>query len=440
MLAIEQILPDSAAEAAGIDPGDQLMAIGARIIHDLVDYHLALAASIDLEVLLQNSAGKARIAFIQRLADEDPGIVPRHPDPARCGNNCLFCFVHQLPKGLRKSLYIKDEDYRFSWLYGAYITLGNIREEELARIIADQLSPLYISVHATDEACRQQLLGKPVAPILPLLERLCTAGIELHTQIVLCPGFNDGAVLRQTIDDLRRFWPQIRSLAVVPLGLTCHRQHLPVLTPINATQAQDTLDLIADFQVLQLKQTGSRFVFAADELYLRADRELPPLADYEDLCQLENGVGLLASFRSEIDEVLQEAVPLEVKKISLITGTSFADELRNFAAQLGLRTGVDLQVIAVENHFFGTSISVAGLLTGKDILAALKEKDLGQGVLLPDIIFRQADELLLDDMCLEDLQGQFDIPLLVVSSDPWGVLDGIERLDCPDIEIFEGRG
>jgi len=438
MLAIEQILPGSAAEAAGVEIHDQLMAVGVRSINDLVDYHLALAADVDLEVLLQDAAGKVRVVFIPRSADEDPGIVPQHPEPARCGNDCLFCFVHQLPKGLRRSLYVKDEDYRFSWLYGAYITLGNIRKTELARIIADHLSPLYISVHATDEVCRQRLLGKPVAPILPLLERLCAAGIELHTQIVVCPGLNDGRVLRQTIEDLRHFWPQIRSLAVVPVGLTRHRQHLPLLAVPSPLQAQDILDLIAGFQTLQLKQTGSRFVFAADELYLRAGRELPPLADYEDLWQRENGVGLLAGFRSEVAEVLLDAVPLEMKKVSLVTGTSFAEELRSFATQLGLRTGVKLQVIAVENHFFGTSVSVAGLLTGADILTALKGQDLGEGVLLPDVIFRQADDLLLDNLSLKDLQQQFDLPLLVVNSDPWGILDGLERLDCPDIEILEG--
>lgn len=438
MLAIEQILPGSAADAAGIGIDDQLMAIGTRPMNDLVDYHLALAASVDLEVLLQDAAGGTRVVLVTRRADEDPGIIPRHPEPTRCGNNCVFCFVHQLPKGLRKSLYVKDEDYRFSWLYGAYITLGNIREDELTRIVTDRLSPLYISVHATDDACRRLLLGKSVAPILPLLERLCAAGIELHTQIVLCPGLNDGAVLRQTIDDLRRFWPQIRSLAVVPVGLTRHRQNLPVLAPLNVAQARRVLDLIEEFQALQFQQTGSRFVFAADELYLLAGREVPPVSDYEALWQLENGVGLLASFRSEVAEVLLEAVPLEVKKVSLVTGISFADELRKFAAQLGLRTGVELQVIDIENHFFGPSVSVAGLLTGGDILAALKKNDLGQGVLLPDVIFRQADGRLLDDLNLNDLQQQFDVPLLVVSSDPWGILDGLERLDCPDIEIFEG--
>lgn len=439
MLAIEQILPGSAADAAGVGTDDQLMAIGTRIIDDLVDYHLALAATVNLEVLLQDAAGRTRVALITRSADEDPGIIPRHPEPARCGNDCLFCFVHQLPKGLRKSLYIKDEDYRFSWLYGAYITLGNIREDELTRIITDQLSPLYISVHATDDACRRQLLGKPVAPILPLFERLCAAGIELHTQIVLCPGLNDGEVLRRTLEDLRRFWPRIRSLAVVPVGLTRHRQQLPVLAPVSAEQAQEVLDLIEGFQAFQFKQTGSRFVFAADELYLRAGRDVPPVSDYEALWQLENGVGLLASFRDEVAEVLLDAVPLDVKKVSLVTGTSFAGELRKFATQLGLRTGVDLQVIEVENHFFGTGVSVAGLLTGGDILAALKKSDLGQGVLLPDVLFRQVDDLLLDDLDLSALQQQFDVPLLVVSSDPWGILDGLERLDCPDIEIFEGR-
>jgi putative radical SAM enzyme (TIGR03279 family) len=438
MINIDQIMPDSPADLAGIEAGDQLLAVDSRTVGDIVDYYLALEGQSSVRFLLQRNGDLPFEVHLELEEEEDPGLVPEHPTPACCGNACIFCFVHQLPKGLRRSLYVKDEDYRFSWLYGSYVTLTNILEADLQRIISAQLSPLYISVHATDDVVRSRLLGKQVPPILPQLQRLTSAGIELHTQIVLCPEFNDADILRQTVTDLATFWPQIRSLAVVPVGLTRHREHLPPLAAVSADLARDTLALIGAVQEQQLLKTGSRFVFAADEFYLRAGQEFPSLETYEELWQLENGVGMVPLFRREAEEVLLEALPLEIGKVSLVTGTSFASELANFSARLSTRVGVELQVVAVENRFFGSQVSVAGLLTGADILAALEQVDPGVAILLPDVLFNDADNLLLDDLQLEDLQRHFKIPILRTSSDPWGILAGLERLDSNEIEILQG--
>lgn len=437
MIIIDQVLEQSPAELAGIMSGDQLLVVDTRPVADIVDYFLALEAKTSVNLVLRRGEGAPFEVLLELGEEEDPGIVPAHPEPTCCGNNCVFCFVHQLPSGLRRSLYVKDEDYRFSWLYGSYITLGNTSETELQRIIRDQLSPLYISVHATDEEIRCRLLGKKVPPILPILRRLTAAGIQLHTQIVLCPGFNDGDVLLRTINDLAPFWPQILSLAVVPVGLTSHRQHLPHLAAVTPELASSTLDLLEQVQQKQLDSTGSRFVFAADEFYLRAARNFPCLEDYEDLWQLENGVGMLPQFRTEAEEVLLEAIPLDLGRVSLVTGCSFAAELSKFAARLAARTEVDLQVIAVENRFFGSSITVTGLLTGADIMAAFETVDPGQALLLPEVLFNDGDNLLLDDMQIEDLERHFKVPVLRISSDAWGILDGLERLDCSDIEILQ---
>lgn len=437
MIIIDQVIAQTPADIAGVLSGDQLLAVDTRPVGDIVDYFLALEGKATVTLHLQRGEDEVFEVRLDLAEEEDPGLVPAHPEPVCCGNNCIFCFVHQLPKGLRRSLYIKDEDYRFSWLYGSYITLCNTSDEELQRIVRERLSPLYISVHATDEEIRCRLLGKQVPPILPMLEQLTSAGIELHTQIVLCPGFNDGAVLQRTINDLAAFWPKIISLAVVPVGLTRYRDHLPQLDAVTAELANTTLDLIDQAQQQQLEKTGSRFVFAADEFYLRATRKFPTIECYEDLWQLENGIGMLPQFRCEAEEVLLDAIPLDIGKVSLVTGYSFAAELNSFASRLAVRTGVELQVVAVENRFFGHSVTVTGLLSGADIMAAFDTVDPGTALLLPEVLFNDGDNLLIDDLCIEDLERYFNIPVLRISSDPWGILDGLERLDCSEIEILQ---
>lgn len=435
MLRIESVEPGSYAAELGLDAGDRLVSINHTQIHDLIDYHRSVEVEyLLLDVLHQD--GEIWELEITKEAHADLGLQLEHPNLKQCDNNCIFCFIHQLPKGLRRSLYIKDEDYRFSYLYGSYITLSNLLETDYQRIIDQQLSPLYVSVHATDDRLRERLLGCRVPPILPLIRRLTENGIELHCQIVLCPGINDGKALQRSIAELGEFYPHVRSLAVVPVGLTRYRAHLPQLRKLNTGEAVETLRLIHSCQESFLRDRGSRFVFAADEIYLQAGSELPELSDYEDLFQIENGVGLIARFRQQAQEVLLEADPLELTHVCLVTGHSFGAELRDFTERLTVRTGVKLTVLPIENSFFGTDVTVTGLLTGADLLSQLQGQDLGQGVLIPDVILKEGEELLLDDLTLTDLAEKLRVPVLAVDSSPWGVLEGLEELADGVVDII----
>ena len=432
MLKIESVAPGSYAAELGLDAGDRLIRINGREIDDLIDYHL----SVDAErLLLEVLRGESDVweYELEKLQQEDIGLEVEHPHPRQCGNQCIFCFVHQLPKGMRRSLYVKDEDYRYSYLYGSYITLTNLTENDLQRIIKDHLSPLYISVHATDQAVRETLLGADVPLLMPLLERLTRAGIVLHCQIVLCPGINDGSVLQRSIQDLSEFYPKIASLAVVPVGLTKHRDNLPRLAAVGSADAGSCLETINMYQQRYLPHKGSRFVFAADEMYLLAGLDIPPLAEYEDCPQIENGIGMIAHFRQQAQEVLLEAEPLELDAVTLVTGRLFSNELAVFVERLSLRTGVRCEVVPIGNLFFGEDVTVAGLITGGDLLKKLAETGKRYPVLIPDVMLK-GGRLFLDDTTLEDVSKSLDVPVIAIESTPWGLYEGMECLaEGPEI-------
>ncbi|MCM2264670.1 MAG: DUF512 domain-containing protein [Desulfuromonadales bacterium] len=427
MLDILDIEPGSIAAELGLQPGDRLMALNGEPVRDLLDYQL-LAEEEELLLEIERADGELWEVEIDKDADEPLGIVLPHPEPDQCGNNCLFCFVHQLPPGMRRSLYIKDEDYRFSYLYGAYITLSNIDESALQRILDQRLSPLYVSVHATEEQLRERLLGRRGPAILDLLRRLTAGGITIHTQVVVCPGINDGEQLERTFRDLLELAPAISSLAIVPVGLTGYRQRLPQLRAVTNDEARVLVEWVQARQQEGLKHLGTRFVYAADELYLAAGIAFPPLADYEGLPQLENGVGLVARFRAQAAEVLAQAQPLELAAMSVVTGVSSAAELRSFCRDLGRKTGVPLEVIVVPNRFFGGAVTVTGLLTGHDIVEALAGCALGETLLLPDVLLREGTEMLLDDMTIDEVERCLGVRVEVVPADPWGIWDILETL------------
>lgn len=434
MLKIESVEPGSYAADIGLEADDQLVSINGHGIDDLIDYHLySEPERLVIDVLRSNE--EMWELELEKMPGEDIGIELEHPQPRQCGNKCVFCFVHQLPRGMRKTLYIKDEDYRFSYLYGSYITLTNLDEKDLSRIVEQQLSPLYISVHAIDSAVRRQLLGAEVPDIRQLIRRLTAGGIDLHCQVVLCPGINDGDVLKETIEFLADLSPRVASLAVVPVGLTGHRENLPQLEMLDRDGARACLEVIHDYQNGYLKQKGSRFVFPADEIYLLAGQEIPSWESYEEFPQLENGIGMIAQFRQQATEVLLDAEPLELDRVTLVTGTLFADELSLFAERLNLRTGVELEVRPVVNHFFGTSVRVTGLLTGKDVIEQLKGEDLGEALLIPDVVVRDEQGMLLDDIDAERLQKELGVKVVVVDNSPWGVLEGLEQLAEGPVEI-----
>jgi len=433
MLEIIDVDSGSIAEELELEAGDFILTVNGQVINDLLDFQVHSAAEeLLLEVRKHN--GELWDLELGKDADADLGLHFEHPEPTQCGNNCIFCFVHQLPKGMRRTLYVKDEDYRFSYLYGSYVTLTNVDEADIERIIAQRLSPLYVSVHATDEQLRSRMLGRQGPPILDLLRRLTAAGIEIHTQVVLCPGINDGAELARTIEDLVVLYPWLLSLAVVPVGLTGYRQRLPDLRPPTADEARSILDSIHRYQERFLASCGTRFVFAADELYLKAGMDFPPLAAYEDLSQVENGVGLVPQFRAEATEVLEEAAPLAVLSVATFTGESAKGELARFVSALAEKTGTIIQLYPVRNDHFGGHVSVTGLLTGGDVLRELKGKPLGEALLVPDVVLREGDEVFLDDVSLADLERELGVKVVKVSSTPWGLLEGLELLE----EVLHG--
>jgi putative radical SAM enzyme (TIGR03279 family) len=329
---------------------------------------------------------------------------------------------------MRRSLYVKDEDYRFSYLYGAYVTLTNLSGEDLQRILRKRLSPLYISVHAADSAMRQQLLGQRAQDIMPLLQRLVDGGIELHTQVVVCPGINDGEYLAHTCRELAALAPGINSLAIVPVGLTGHRQGLPELHAHSRQEAAELVEWIESQQTGLLEKLGTRFVFAADELYLKAEKPFPALACYENLSQIENGVGLIPLFRSQALEVLEVAVPLTLPPISLVTGVSSAADIMGFAARLAEKCHLDLRVHVVENRFFGGQVTVTGLLTGQDLIEQLAADSLSDILMVPDVMLRDGDTVFLDDIRISDLEEHLNTQVEVVAADPWGLWDMLDTL------------
>jgi putative radical SAM enzyme (TIGR03279 family) len=427
MLEILTVESGSIADELGVQPGDVLLSVNGEPVDDLIDY-LVEESGECLHIEIERASGETWALDIEHDSEEALGLGLPHPDPTQCGNNCLFCFVHQLPRGMRRTLYVKDEDYRFSYLYGAYVTLTNLSEDDLQRILKKRLSPLYVSVHAADNVLRQTLLGKRAKEVMPLLRRLVDGGIEIHTQVVVCPGINDGEALVFTCKELASLAPGVKSLAIVPVGLTGHRQNLPELRTHTRQEAMALLDWVESRQAELLARLGTRFVFAADELYLKAEKDFPDLAAYEDLEQIENGVGLVPLFRSQTEDVLAVAEPLVLPPISLVTGVSAASDIKLFADRLAEKCGLDLRVHTVENRFFNGHVTVAGLLTGQDLVGQLAFDSLGDILLVPDVMLREGDDLFLDDLRISDLAERLNVHVEVVASDPWGIWDMLDTL------------
>ncbi|PLX95870.1 MAG: DUF512 domain-containing protein [Desulfuromonas sp.] len=425
MLEIISVEEGSIAEQLDLCAGDCLIAVNGEPVYDQIDYQLLVQGEA-LLLDVEKSDGELWELEFERDAEEALGVAFAEPAPRQCHNRCQFCFVRQLPDGLRKSLYVRDDDYRYSYLYGAYISLTNLTQDDIERIIRQKLSPLYVSVHATDPSVRSTLLGRPVESPLPLLKRLLTAGITLHTQIVLCPDVNDGAVLDQTIADLVPLYPGIRTLAVVPVGLTGHRRALPLLHRLRPEQCAQVIGQIAQVQQQCLHDFGSRFVFAADEFYLQAGQPIPSGDFYEDFAQIENGVGLVALFRQDAGEVLSQAGTYPGFRAGIVTGESAARELQEFVGEFNRLTESALEIYVIRNHFFGGGVTVAGLLTGTDIVQQLKGQSLPPVLLIPDVVCREGEDILLDDMTLETLAITLDVEVAKIDPSPWGVMDFIE--------------
>jgi putative radical SAM enzyme (TIGR03279 family) len=438
MLRIDFVTPHSIAAELGVEAGDNLISVNARPVKDVVDYHRLTLSDYHLLIEVEKSGGEIWELDVEYEADQVLGFEFRHPQPRSCHNNCKFCFVRQLPRGMRASLYVRDDDYRFSYLYGAYITLTNLQRSDIERIKAEKLSPLYVSVHSTDAQVRAELLGLPenrTDHLMPLLQELAQAGIEIHTQVVLCPGINDAKVLEQTITDLTSLYPAVKSLAVVPVGLTRYRQGLPRLHMLDRFLAARVLDQIERWQKCCLARMSTRFVFGADELYLQAQRPFPPYSAYEDFSQIENGVGLVSQFEHQSLEVLSETEPRFCSGVcaTLVCGLSAYNILKSFVHGFNSKARSALQLHPVTNKFWGESVSVSGLLTGQDVIDSLKAArdqgfNPGLAILLPEVMFKDDSDILLDDINIRILEEQLGVKVKKIGADPWAVLDAVEEL------------
>lgn len=414
---------DSIAFAAGIRPGDMLISINDNAISDPIDYRFYEAEEfLKVEIICD---GALKEVVIEKEEDEDIGLEFDSMRIKRCPNKCVFCFVDQMPEGCRESLYIKDEDYRFSFLYGSYITLTNITKKDKERIFSQRLSPLYISVHATDNELRRKMLGnKKASDILKEIEELAQHRIFLHTQIVLCPGINDGEYLKKSINDLKGFYPYVSSIAVVPVGQTRHRVNK--LTPVDKDYAKKTIMLLTKIKADIKKEIGDDILFIADEFYIKAGMEFPDISGYADFPQIENGVGLVPLFFSDFEEALTKIKkkPDASRKFIAITGESFAPYLKGCVDRLK-DYGLDIDVVSVKNNFLGDSVTVAGLLTGQDILRALENIDNKRTVLIPSVSLREATDRFLDDMTVEELRNGSGMEVEVVQADAKGLIERV---------------
>ncbi len=405
-IEIDRIAPKSIAEAGGLMGGDLLLSINNHALKDGIDF-MFYKDEPDLDIIVMRN-GKKMPVKLSRKEGEDIGIVIKPMRIKRCGNKCIFCFVSQLPKGMRESLYIKDEDYRMSFLYGNYITLTNLTAQDKKRIVEQHLSPLYISVHSTNKTVRNALLNNPRAcNIMKELKFLKEHKIRMHTQIVLCPGYNDGRELQSTIRDLYSLYPYVSSIAVVPVGLTMHRKReaTPPLQSVEKEDAANALAIIETFQKRFKKKHGDSIIYASDELYIKAGANFPSLKEYGELPQIENGVGMVPLFMSRAKRVKTFEAASKRKQYLTFTGLSFYPYLKKITERLFEKEGIGVSVIPVENDFFGRSVTVAGLLTGKDVIRAISNKTEGyECLLIPDIVFKDGKNVFLDDVSKKDIE------------------------------------
>jgi putative radical SAM enzyme (TIGR03279 family) len=418
---VERVEAGSIAAELKIGPGDEIIAIDDMEPLDILDWRLAESGE-ELMLTVRHTDGELAVYEIEKDYDEPLGIVFSLPtlDCLRsCQNRCIFCFIDQMPEAMRETLYIKDDDYRLSFLSGSYITLTNLQEEDIQRIAALNLAPLYVSVHTTNPCLRKKIMNHSEAgEILPLLTRLAQAGITFQTQVVLCPGLNDGQELERTIEDLYSLYPAVKSLAVVPVGLTGHRNGLYPLVPVNRTQADFVLAQISHWQQKCLAEQGTRFVFAADELFVTAGKDIPAAAYYEDYLQLENGVGLVRLLLNDWHTWLNRQPITAGKQISatVITGESAAKYLQPMIESLNNIDGVELTLVSVENHFFGGHVTVTGLLTYQDIIKKLSREKVKERLYLPAVILKEGREHFLDGYTINDLASALETEIRVVEN------------------------
>lgn len=408
--------PQSAAWRHGIRPGDVLLSINGEPLIDQIDYE-ALTGRSKLDILLRRPDGREEHVQFLKAREAPLGLTMADTlacTPRTCRNRCVFCFIDQMPPGMRKTLYVKDDDWRLSLMMGNYVTLTNVDEQEFNRILRRKASPLYISVHTADPALRARMMNnKDAGQIMDRLRRLRDAGLRFHCQIVLCPGLNDGDALRYTLSELSALWPAAASAALVPVGLTKYRDGLTPLSPYTREQAREALVIAKEFQQKCLSEKGTRFVFPADEMVLLAGEPLPSEDEYEGYPQIENGVGLLRLFEEDLKATAAEdASPAPRRRVVIPCGVSIAPVMTEWMKRYAPKQA-EVTVLPVANTFFGETVTVTGLLTGGDLKAQLQGVQADEILLCADTLRSQGD-VFLDDMPLEALRSALPCKLTVV--------------------------
>ncbi len=422
---ITSVIAGSPAESAGIHVGDEILKINGEVIEDIFDYRYAvLAEKLNIVVLRE---GQELSFDIEKAEDEETGLEFASglmDEYRRCRNNCIFCFIDQMPPGMRETLYFKDDDSRLSFLQGNYVTLTNLSDKDVDRIIRFKMEPINISFQTTNPELRCKMLNNRFAgESLKIADRLYEAGVTMNGQIVLCKGVNDGEELVRSLRDLSRYAPVLESVSVVPVGLSKYREGLYPLEPFTREDAQKVIDLIEGFQKEMFERHGLHFVHASDEWYILAERELPEEDRYDGYLQLENGVGMLRLQRTEFDEAFEHR-PRGIKKLfvkphecTVITGKLAYPYIKRYADEIMREyPRIRIEVISIRNDFFGEMITVAGLLTGGDIIAQLKERHYYKELLLPECMLKADDPVFLDDVKLSELESALQVCARVVKS------------------------
>ncbi|AHG90771.1 protein of unknown function DUF512 [Gemmatirosa kalamazoonensis] len=409
MVRVSKVEAGSIAEELGIVPGTQLLSVNGRELADFLDWEF-LGADDELVIEARLPDGEAVVYEVEREPGDPFGVELEPPTVRRCANRCEFCFIEGLPKGLRKNLYVRDDDYRLSFAYGNFATLSNLKDRDIARIVEYRLSPLYVSVHATPWEARKVLLNNPRVPnVIDQLTRLKDGGIQYHCQMVVVPGLNDGEVLEESFTDLWNLGDAVLSVAIVPVGTT-QFSHLYTGKPMDAENAGRLLDAVERWEARALAERGDRWVFASDELYLLAGRDLPGVEHYGDFAQIENGVGSVTALRQRVADGIETLPRLDGKRIGVVTGLSMAPLMPALLQQLSERTGARFELIVAENSLFGVTVTTAGLLVGADIRRVLGGRADLDMALIPAETINDAG-LFLDDESFVAVRESFSFPV-----------------------------
>ena len=438
---VKDIVPGSIAEELEIEPGDILLKINDEVIEDIFDYQYYCEDEY-IVVTIQKPDGEEWELEIEKDEDEDLGIIFENglmDDYRSCHNKCIFCFIDQMPKGMRETLYFKDDDARLSFLQGNYITLTNMSDHDIDKVIKYRLSPINISFQTTNPELRCKMLNNRFAgEALNKVKKFYDAGIEMNGQIVLCKGVNDGDELERSLQDLYGYLPHLKSVSIVPVGLSKYREGLYPLEPFDKKDAEILIDTVERWQKKAMEEYGLHFVHASDEWYILADRDMPEEDSYDGYLQLENGVGMLRLMINEFDDALNEACDKKVKgfvpvkeKVSIITGKLAYPYILQMAKRLMKEfSEKEIQVLPIRNEFFGEMITVSGLLTGQDIIKQCKDMDLGERLMLPENLLRSGEIVLLDDITTIDIQNSLQVEVDIVKSSGYGFLESILYHNC----------